>query len=369
MKSGEVFVWTVEPFIPKIEISQEGDTYKSDIKRKFGSLLVQSLPIECTITINQLGIKEQEKTMDRWKADKIPTGTYAIEFNWKNVSLSENVEIKSKLNTEVFVNFIKKEVDITMEKDQETESYYKDDNIDRMVFVQGGTFQMGSTNGGSDEKPVHTVTIDDFYIGKYEVTQKEWKEIMGNNPSNFKGDNLPVEQVSWYDVVDFCNIKSEAEGLTRCYSGSGENITCNFNANGYRLPTEAEWEYSARGGNKSKGYNKYSGSNNIDNVAWYKDNSSSQTHPVGQKKPNELGIYDISGNVWEWCWDWFDSNYYSKSSTRNPTGTSCGTSRVLRGGGRRNKAGNCRVAKRGDDDPAYSCNHYGFRFSRLVESR
>ena len=230
------------------------------------------------------------------------------------------------------------------------------------VFVQGGTFQMGSNSGDSDEKPVHTVTVNDFYIGKYEVTQKEWKEVMGSNPSYFKGDNLPVEKVSWYDAVEFCNKKSEKEGLQKCYSGNGKSITCNFNANGYRLPTEAEWEYAVRGGNKSRNY-KYSGSNTIGDVAWYSSNSGSKTHQVGTKQANELGISDMSGNVWEWCWDWKGS--YSSSSQTNPKGASSGSYRVLRGGRWAYVADLCRVASRSSyGAPVYSDFVIGFRLVR-----
>ncbi len=232
----------------------------------------------------------------------------------------------------------------------------------KLVFVKGGTFQMGSNDVGSDEKPKHTVTVSDFYIRNLEVTQEEWKNVMGNNPSKFKGNDLPVELVSWYDAVEFCNKKSRKDGLSPCYSGSGKNITCNFNANGYRLPTEAEWEYAARGGNKSNGYT-YSGSNNIDIVAWYDGNSGSKTHKVGTKHPNELGIYDMSGNVWEWCGDWYDSDYYSSSPKNNPVGPSSGARRVLRGGGW-SVGGDCRVADRRSLNPDCIYNFYGFRFSR-----
>ena len=231
-----------------------------------------------------------------------------------------------------------------------------------MIFVQGGTFQMGSNSGDSDEKPVHTVTVSDFYICKYEVTQKEWKEVMGNNPSNWKGDNLPVEKVSWYDAVEFCNKKSEKEGLQKCYSGNGKSITCNFNANGYRLPTEAEWEYAVRGGNKSRNY-KYSGSNTIGDVAWYSSNSGSKTHQVGTKQANELGISDMSGNVWEWCWDWKGS--YSSSSQTNPKGASSGSGRVDRGSSWYRSPDYCRVANRYYYFyPGRSFFNYGFRIVR-----
>ena len=182
-----------------------------------------------------------------------------------------------------------------------------------MIFVEGGTFQMGSNDEGGDEKPIHTVLVNDFYIGKFEVTQKEWKAIMGGNPSMFKGANLPVQCMSWYDCQQFIKNLNAKTGKK------------------YRLPTEAEWEYAARGGNKSKGY-KYSGSNDINAVAWYEGNSNKMTHEVGQKQPNELGIFDMSGNVLEWCSDWYDESYYKNSPNNNPQGPSSGDINILRGG-------------------------------------
>ena len=235
------------------------------------------------------------------------------------------------------------------------------------ILVEGGSFMMGSNDGDSDEKPIHEVTVSSFWISKYQVTQREWQEVMGSNPSDFKGDNLPVEKVSWYDAIEYCNKRSIKEGLTPCYSGSGDNIICNWNANGYRLPTEAEWEYAARGGNKSRGY-EYSGSNTLGDVAWYVGNSGSKTHPVGQKSPNELGIYDMSGNVWEWCWDWYDSSYYSKSPKRDPRGAASGGNKVLRGGSWRNFYDYfCRVAGRDYFTPTVRRNIVGFRVSRAIK--
>ena len=222
-----------------------------------------------------------------------------------------------------------------------------------MVYVKGGTFTMGATaEQGSDafsnEKPTHSVTVSDFYIGKYEVTQAQWKAVMGSNPSNWTGDNLPVEKVSWDDVQEF---------IQKLNAQTGKK---------FRLPTEAEWEYAARGGNQSKGY-KYSGSNSISEVAWYDGNSGDKTHPVGQKTPNELGIYDMSGNVWEWCQDWYSSSAYSSSSQTNPTGPSSGSYRVLRGGSWGSNAGRCRVSNRSFTFPDYRDSYYGFRLACSVE--
>lgn len=205
-----------------------------------------------------------------------------------------------------------------------------------MIKVDGGTFTMGDTAGGSDEKPTHSVTLSSFYIGKYEVTQKEYQSLMSTNLSNFKGDNLPVESVSWFDAIKFCNAKSQGEGLPLAYNpatgelldSSGAVTTDVTKVKGYRLPTEAEWEYAAKGGNKSRGF-KYSGSYSPDSVAIY---NSSQTSTVGSKTANELGLYDMSGNVGEWCQDWYDSTYYGKSPSNNPYNSVSGSFRVFRGG-------------------------------------
>jgi formylglycine-generating enzyme required for sulfatase activity len=234
------------------------------------------------------------------------------------------------------------------------------------VHIPGGTFTMGSPPGepdrGSDEGPQHQVTVRSFYMAKYEVTQKEWQDVMGNNPSNFKGDNQPVECVSWNDAVEYCNKRSVQEGLTPVYSGSGDAITCNWNANGYRLPTEAEWEYAAKGGNKDALTYLYSGSNSIDAVAWHSGNRGWGTHPVGQKAPNSLGIYDMSGNVWEWCWDWYGS--YSSGAQTDPQGPSSGSARVFRGGSWSGSAGGLRSAGRYGHTPSGRSDDLGFRLVR-----
>jgi sulfatase modifying factor 1 len=230
-----------------------------------------------------------------------------------------------------------------------------------MINIEGGTFKMGSTERGSNENPVHVVTVSTFFIGKTEVTQELWETVMGSNPSDFKGGKWSVENVSWYDIVEFCNKLSEKEGLQKAYSGNGSGIACDFSSNGYRLPTEAEWEFAAKGGNQSKGY-KYSGSNDIDVVAWYSGNSGSATHDVGAKQPNELGLYDMSGNVWEWCWDWYGDD--NSGSQTTPQGPNSGSRRVLRGGSWDYDAEHCRVAYRYRNDPGNGYNNYGFRLVR-----
>ena len=228
----------------------------------------------------------------------------------------------------------------------------------KMIFVKGGTFQMGATSEqGNDafdwEKPVHSVTLSDYYIGETEVTQVLWKAVMGSNPSSFKkGDNYPVESVSWNDVQDFLKKLNAKTGMT------------------FRLPTEAQWEFAARGGSKSQKY-KYSGSDVLSDVAWFgfydKDDKSrtvvtETTMPVKQKKPNELGIYDMSGNVWEWCQD--EYAYYSKDAVANPLIDSpSGSSRVLRGGSWSLSAWDCRVSYRIINDPEYGNDGNGFRLA------
>jgi len=241
---------------------------------------------------------------------------------------------------------------------------------DGFVLVKAGSFTMGSpsseANRDSDETQ-HTVRITkDFYISKHEVTQEEYRSVMGTNPSDTGrgiGDNQPVNKVRWYDAVEYCNKRSRREGLTPAYTISGTNVSWNKNANGYRLPTEAEWEYAARGGHQAGGYNIYAGSDNINSVAWYRSNSGSKSHPVGGKQANELGIYDMSGNVWEWCWDWYGS--YPSGSVTDPAGPSSGSDRVHRGGSWTRRAGRCRTAYRDGNYPTRRYDFVGFRVVRL----
>ena len=219
--------------------------------------------------------------------------------------------------------------------------------IENMVLVEGGTFTMGATeeqgsDAEEDEKPIHQVTLSSFCIGRYEVTQEEWQAVMGSNPSEFKGAKRPVENVSWNDCQEFIRKLNDLTGRH------------------FRLPTEAEWEFAARGGVNSRGY-KYAGGNEIESVAWYNVNSNEQTHSVGQKSPNELGLYDMSGNVWEWCGDWYGT--YNSSSLTNPKGPLSGSRRVNRGGGWYYYARNCRVSYRNNVNPDLSNFDIGLRLA------
>jgi sulfatase modifying factor 1 len=255
----------------------------------------------------------------------------------------------------------------------------KPESKNDLVFVEGGTFKNNNSNYAGEG-----MTLSNFYIGKYEVTQKEWAEVMGSNPSGFKGDNLPVEMVSWYDAVEYCNQRSLKEGLNPFYNidknkkdpnNNNENdnikwiVTIHEGANGYRLPTEAEWEYAAGGGQASKGY-IYSGSNNADEVAWYWknagnkpltgnwnwpaiENNRNQTKSIGIQKPNELGIYDMSGNVREWCWEW-----HGDSDSRT------GSYRLVKGGGWMGDVSNNEISFRGKFDANGFGPDQGFRVVR-----
>jgi formylglycine-generating enzyme required for sulfatase activity len=260
-----------------------------------------------------------------------------------------------------------------------------------MVWIPGGSFKMGNTWGGgnSDETPVHTVTLTGFYMGKYEVTQALYLAVMGYNPSNYSSKpasgetqgNRPVEQISWYAAIRFCNRLSMAEGLDPAYRMSGStdpsdwgelptSVDATWNAvqieseaNGYRLPTEAQWEYAAKGGNDSPGDYTYSGSNTVGDVAWYSANSGpSRTHEVGKKAANGLGLHDMTGNVYEWCWDWWTG--YSSEAQSDPVGPVSGTSRIIRGGNFDKPADNQRVTLRWANPPIDMHWNFGFRLLR-----
>ncbi|MFQ5825171.1 MAG: SUMF1/EgtB/PvdO family nonheme iron enzyme, partial [bacterium] len=325
--SGTIQV-AVTPFDARIELRGDAGEYFTSK----GMKIFKNIPIgRYDLTVSQSGYNEYKETLTLVAGDKI-----------------------SK----------------TLKLDKLTRASRRTD-MGNMVFVEGGTFQMGSNDGYDDEKPVHSVTVSSFYMSKYEVTVAEFKRFVEatsyqtdadkqgwsyiwtgtswekKNEVNWKCDvngnerpasdyDHPVIHVSWNDAVAYCK-----------WAGG-------------HLPTEAEWEYAARGGSKSHGY-KYSGSNKAGEVAWYFNNSGKTTHPVGQKQPNELGLYDMSGNVWEWCWDWYDKNYYRNSPRNNPKGPNSGKYRVLRGGSWVNYADSVRSAIRSRNLPVLKINYSGFR--------
>ena len=252
-----------------------------------------------------------------------------------------------------------------------------------MVLVPGSKFEMGDTagKGRSDEVPIHKVELSPYLICRNQVTQKLWNLVMEYNPSSFQGFELPVENVSWYECIEFCNKlsiladfipyynidkdKPDATNLNKSDSRKW-SITCNEDADGYRMLTEAEWEFAAKGAGNSNFYT-YAGSDQENIVSWNKDNSGFKTHPVAQKKPNELGLYDMSGNVWEWCWDWYDS--YKDMDLTNPCGAKEGTYKVIRGGSWSDNRNYLRVASRGKENPTGHYSSIGLRIARKYVSQ
>ena len=238
----------------------------------------------------------------------------------------------------------------------------------QMVLVPGGTFTMGDENGEVDEPP-HEVTVSPFYIDRFEVTQQEYERVMESNPSKVKSKRNPVEQVRWSDAVRYCNARSRLEGLDPAYDL--KTWKCRFDANGYRLPTEAEWEYAARAGTETA----YCFGNSDDKLkqhAWFKANAGGKPRPVKQRKPNAWGLYDMLGNVWEWCDDFYKVDYYLESAKKDPKGPESGEKKVLRGGCWSSNPDACRSAYRYNENPAYTdaCfgyDIYGFRCVRNYE--
>ncbi|MFH1708484.1 MAG: SUMF1/EgtB/PvdO family nonheme iron enzyme [Planctomycetota bacterium] len=266
-----------------------------------------------------------------------------------------------------------------------------------MVLVEGGSFQMGSDADQEDEKPAHTVTVGSFLVGQTEVAVWNFRQFIDatgyqtsaettggamvmtpegtaelksdagwNNPYFTQDENQPAVCISWHDAVAYANWLGEAEGLTKCYDTTGPVVACDFDADGYRLPTEAEWEFAARGGNWTQGF-VFSGGNSVGEVAWYADNSEKRTHLVAELGSNELNLFDMSGNAWEWCWDWYDGTWYAQSTQDNPRGPEAGEYRVLRGSAWDGAADGMRVAFRGCGGDTGAHYGIGFRLVRTVK--
>jgi formylglycine-generating enzyme required for sulfatase activity len=334
----------IKVVMPKAETQEQQIVLKRNDKQvidmfpnvQTGSLQIAVTPFDAVLEITG-DAGEKYNAIGTHLFEDIPVGTYTIKVSATSYTTATETSIlKTGETSNKSIKLLKPTTTVAAVSKST-------DGID-MVFVKGGTFIMGCTSEQSDcagdGKPTHQVTISDFQIGKYEITQKQWTAIMSSNPSYFIGDNLPVEQVSWNDVQEFIQKLNKRTGKK------------------YRLPTEAEWEYAARGGQQG-GSKKYAGSNNIEEVAWCKINSDSNTHPVGQKKANALGIFDMSGNVWEWCSDWYGD--YSNGSQSNPLGVSSGENRVNRGGSWAGEPEICSVSFRGDYIPDGRYFGIGFR--------
>ena len=307
----------------------------------YGSLDLNSVPANAEIFIAGKKVGTTPMYIDNYLI-----GDYKVKFVKSGYAdKEENIKITEGQITTINTKLEKNAGYATSSYGESIMTYTVNGVSFKMVKVDGGTFTMGGTSeqgkdSYADEKPTHSVTLSSYYIGQMEVTQALWRAVMGKNPSYNVGDNLPVTNVSWNDCQEFIKKLNSLTGAK------------------FRLPTEAEWEYAARGGKKSKKY-KYSGSNNIDDVAWYTYNSGGKTHAVGTKRPNELGIYDMSGNVYEWCSDWYDS--YSSMSQTNPKGANSGSYRVMRGGCYSYDARYCRVSYRSLRNPTDSSLYSGLR--------
>jgi len=332
-------------------------TERVDIKlvRRTGNLQFQVSPLDAEVELRQAG-----KTIEKWRGIRIVNnlteGTYELEVkNMGYLTLKKQIEIAENKTTVE---------DINLKKGFETYRVATGNTGYELLFVEGGTFPMGGSSPGEsddDEIPVRQVKIDGFYIGSGEVSRDLYASVMGTEvePTERK---LPVAGVNWFEAVEFCNRLSTMEGLKPAYSINGSNVICDFNSDGYRLPTEAEWEYAARGGNKSK-FTRYAGGSNPSEVAVYSEVSGGISIK-GTRKGNELGLYDMSGNVWEWVWDRYDT--YNAFETDNPKGPATGSTKVLRGGSAWDDASELRIANRKEYYPEEALKSFGFRLVRSV---
>lgn len=235
-----------------------------------------------------------------------------------------------------------------------------------MILIPAGDFRMGSDKGRPDEKPVRKVVVSAFLLDKYPVTQKEYQRLMGENPSKWKDPDGPVDTIRWSDAARYCNARSKEDGLEPCYNL--ETWECDFSRNGYRLPTEAEWEYACRAGSSDE-YHFGDNEKMLQIYAWYEKNSGKKSRPVGRKRPNKWGLYDMTGNLWEWCNDYYKADYYGEGPEKDPRGPEKTDMRVLRGGCWNSKSDDCKSATRNKENPAYAdaCfgyDIYGFRCAR-----
>jgi len=358
----KVAVWEARSFVPKTKIKESGGQGDKSVgSRQVGTIIIQSLPIECTVDIPSAGVQNYSKTKDEMTVSDVPAGEHKAVFKGAK-ELIATLRVEPNVVTRVMANFAKGEVTAKVEKPEAPvgqADYTQKNNpaaelsLDlgnkvtmKFVLIPAGRFTMGSPDSEKDhqpyEGPQHEVTIGKaFYMGVYEVTQEQYEAVIGSNPSRFKGASNPVERVSWDDAVAFCKKLSAKTGKT------------------VRLPTEAEWEYACRAGSKTR-FCFGDDDSDLGGYAWYRSNSDAKTHPAGAKKPNAFGLYDMHGNVWEWCSDWY-ADSYANANTRDPAGPSSGSNRVLRGGRWCDDPRVCRSADRDGFGPSDRGDSVGFR--------
>lgn len=343
----------VRSFIPDVTVKQEGDNTGGAIARALGAIMIQTLPIECSITIPTLRIRpggnDGIKQSDKWMAEKVPTGTHPTELSAGGTTIRVNVEVYPERRTQVMVNFLdgsvtQRLVPLNRPPIVPLETVTNSVGM-KLSRIPAGTYQMGSADGEPDESPPRNVTFSrPFFMSLTEVTQEQWQKVMGTNPSHFKGPELPVEMISWHDATRFCAKLSERESMN------------------YRLPTEAEWEYVCRAGSTTDFY----WGNTFDAMyAVTSHDSNGQPKTVGSLEPNRWGFFDTSGNVWEWCEDWYDE--YTDGQVSNPTGPAEGRHKVLRGGSWFSYPHRTKSANRINSDPEARLNYVGFRV--VVEAK
>ena len=338
--TGKVLRHTVQPFSPKMEITETGTKGGDQPVMKVGVLIVQSLPITCRIEIPGLEEGSWDKKEDEWKARKARVGNYRGTFRALGKAVEGAFTIDEGVTTRIFVNIM--EGTFEVKKRGSLSSVDLDGVTMEFILIQPGSFTMGSNQ--SNENPAHKVNLTKpYYLSKYEVTQEQWEKVMGGNPSQFKDTKNPVENVSWTDCQSFvAKLKEKVPGRA------------------FRLPTEAEWEYACRAGTTGD-YCYGDGEGTLAEYAWYNSNSNSTTHPVGEKKPNAWGLYDMHGNVWEWCADWYGD--YPATAVGDPQGSSPGSDRVVRGGSWGSYAAYCRAASRNFDNPSGTSHGLGLRLA------